>query len=99
MKAPVRDVVRVIEMEGERGGRLLVCVLDCGCFATRRSRLPPPKKIPCIACFVANPEGAAIDPDWRTSPCPTGGCGCKVMHWWRFCPGCGARLPLATKGN
>lgn len=58
-KAPVRDVTRVIEMEGERGGRLYVCVLDCGCFATRRSRLPPPKRIPCVACFVKENIDAA----------------------------------------
>lgn len=51
MKAPMRDVTRVIELDGERGGKLLVCVLSCGCFTTRRAKRPP-KKAPCIACFV-----------------------------------------------
>lgn len=50
-KAPSREVVRVLEMEGERGGHLLVCVLSCGCFATRRAKTPP-KSMPCVACFV-----------------------------------------------
>lgn len=31
--------------------------------------------------------------DWRDKPCPRGGCGCNVMRWWRFCPGCGEQLP------
>jgi hypothetical protein len=51
MKAPMRDVVRVLEMEGERGGHLLVCILECGCFATRRQKTPP-QRMPCVACFV-----------------------------------------------
>ena len=40
MKAPRREVVRVIEMDGE-----------CGCFATRRAKTPP-RSMPCVACFV-----------------------------------------------
>lgn len=51
MRAPMREVVRVLEMDGERGGRLLVCILDCGCFATRRANRPP-KRMPCVACFI-----------------------------------------------
>lgn len=47
----MRDVVRVLELDGERGGRLLVCVLECGCFATRRQKTPP-QRMPCVACFV-----------------------------------------------
>lgn len=50
-KAPMRDVVRVLDLDGERGGKMLVCVLECGCFATRRAKTPP-KKMPYIACFV-----------------------------------------------
>jgi hypothetical protein len=52
----MRDVVRVLELKGERGGRLLVCVLSCGCFSTRRSTTPP-KRMPCVACFVQEQLG------------------------------------------
>jgi hypothetical protein len=51
VKAPRREVVRVIEMDGERGGVILVCILECGCFATRRAKTPP-RSMPCVACFV-----------------------------------------------
>lgn len=47
----MRDVVRVLELEGERGGVIMVCVLACGCVATRRGYIPP-KRMPCVACFV-----------------------------------------------
>ena len=50
--APERDVVRVEERTGPRGGRVLVLHLSCGCFLTRVNRLPPPKKARCIPCSV-----------------------------------------------
>jgi hypothetical protein len=60
MKAPRRDVVRVLEVDGERGGKILVCILECGCFATRRGKRPP-QSMPCIACLVKEvQEGNAL---------------------------------------
>lgn len=50
MKAPRRDVVRVIEVEGERGGVQLVHVMTCGHWMTRRGR--PMKQLSCIGCVV-----------------------------------------------
>lgn len=50
-KAPIRDVVQVPELDGERGGKMLVLILECGCFLTRRTKTPP-RTAPCVACFV-----------------------------------------------
>lgn len=64
-KAPIRDVVKVLELEGEKGGHMLVLVLDCGCYKTTRSKRPP-KTTPCIACFVRDQledEPLPIEPD------------------------------------
>jgi len=58
-RAPMRDVVQVHELEGERGGKLLVCVLSCGCFATRRAKRPP-QRMPCVACFVVEASGGDV---------------------------------------
>lgn len=52
MTAPERDVVRIEEHRGPRGGRTLVLHLSCGCFLTRSSKLPPPKRARCIPCAV-----------------------------------------------
>jgi len=49
MTAPVREVTRVMELRGPRGGLILVHVLECGCFVTRRT---PATRIPCISCWV-----------------------------------------------
>lgn len=52
MIAPERDVVRVEELAGPRGGRTLVLHLSCGCFLTRSSKAPPPKRARCTPCAV-----------------------------------------------
>lgn len=59
--APERDVVRIEELRGPRGGRTLVLHLSCGCFLTRSSRLPPPKRARCIPCSVLG-EGGVQSP-------------------------------------
>lgn len=53
-QAPLRDVVRVLEEEGLRGGRVQVLILSCGCFKTCRISLdrPPPAQARCTVCFV-----------------------------------------------
>lgn len=48
-RAPERDVVRVLECAGPRGGILYVHVLSCGCFRTFRKVMT---KATCIACFA-----------------------------------------------
>ena len=48
-KAPRRDVTSIREVVGEKGGVILVHVLSCGCFVTRRR---PAKTAPCLACFA-----------------------------------------------
>jgi len=47
-----RDVVRVIEVEGPRGGVLLVHLLDCGHWFWRRGRAVT--HAPCMACAIAS---------------------------------------------
>lgn len=49
--APVRDVVRVLEVVGPKGGVLLVHVLECTHWMTRRSLV---KRVACISCAVEN---------------------------------------------
>lgn len=60
--APERDVVRVEELAGPRGGRTLVLHLSCGCFLTRSSKAPPPKRARCTPCAVmrARPDLAVV---------------------------------------
>lgn len=52
--APLREVVRVVEVRGPRGGTIHALVLSCGCFMTRRLKdgKRPPLEVPCLACFV-----------------------------------------------
>lgn len=59
-RAPMRDVVRVMEVAGTRGGVMLVHVLSCGCFLTRRAKTPV-KKSPCVACFVQQTLTGELD--------------------------------------
>jgi len=61
-EAPWRDVTRIEELRGPRGGRMLVMHLSCGCFLTRSSRLPPPKRARCTPCAVlaAHPDLAVV---------------------------------------
>lgn len=48
---PEREVTRVIDLLGPRGGIVLVLVLTCGHWQTRR-KLPSKKSVPCIGCLV-----------------------------------------------
>lgn len=54
---PPRDVVRVIELIGSRGGVVLVLVFSCGHWKTAR-KLPSKTTIPCVGCLV---EAALTD--------------------------------------
>lgn len=49
---PQREVMRVIDVRGPRGGRLLACVLSCGHWITRRARPPRNWGVACIGCVV-----------------------------------------------
>lgn len=49
-KAPLRDVVEVRELEGERGGRILVMRLACGHLIWNR-RKRPPMRVGCVPCW------------------------------------------------
>lgn len=51
-RAPIRDVVRVLEQEGPRGGLILVLVLSCGDYVTMRTKRLPPTRVSCDGCFV-----------------------------------------------
>ena len=48
---PIRDVVQVLDVKGPRGGWLLVLVLACGHWHTRK-KLPATKRAPCVGCLV-----------------------------------------------
>jgi hypothetical protein len=50
-EAPLRDVVRVFESTGPRGGRELVHVLECGCWVVNRRQIPA-KRVRCIGCRI-----------------------------------------------
>lgn len=47
-KAPFRDVIKVRELDGERGGKYFVMKTECGCLHWMRK---PRKKIRCIPCW------------------------------------------------
>lgn len=57
--APERDVVRVIEVAGPRGGRLFAHLLDCGCTLTLRAK-EPKKRARCISCAVRSEVQAEL---------------------------------------
>lgn len=60
IKAQMREVVRVVEVEGVNGGVHLVHVLDCGCWVIRgNGRGRPSKRMQCIACEL-RPEGLKL---------------------------------------
>lgn len=54
--APLRLVMKVIELRGPRGGTMHALVLECGCFVTRRLKEMQlaPERVPCVACFIRN---------------------------------------------
>ncbi len=54
-QAPVREVTKIDQVTGPKGGVILVHTLTCGCFVTRRK---PAKTAPCIACFVRESAGS-----------------------------------------
>jgi hypothetical protein len=51
MKAPLRDVIRLIDVQGTRGGRQLVCLLECGHWISRRGR-PGRFGVACMGCVI-----------------------------------------------
>lgn len=53
-RAPLRDVVEVRELEGERGGIIYVMQLECGCLIWQRK---PRKSVRCVPCW------------WKESAC------------------------------
>lgn len=55
-RAPMRDVIRIIEVVGARGGVVLVHMLGCDHWVTRRVAA---KRVPCIGCVVE--QRMAID--------------------------------------
>jgi Flp pilus assembly protein TadB len=46
--------VRILEMDGPKGGRITVLLLACNSWVTRRLKAgaPPPVAVWCIACHV-----------------------------------------------
>lgn len=48
---PLRDVVKVIDLIGPRGGTTLVLLLSCGHWHIRR-KMPSKTSVPCIGCLV-----------------------------------------------
>ncbi len=47
-QAPLRDVVKIREMEGPRGGKKYVMQLSCGCLVWGRV---PKTKLRCVPCW------------------------------------------------
>lgn len=50
-RAPSKDVVEVRELEGPKGGRLLVMQLECGHLVWQR-RKRPPRSLRCVSCWL-----------------------------------------------
>lgn len=48
---PKREVSRVVEMTGKRGGVVYVLVLACGHWSARR-KLPAKTEVPCVGCLI-----------------------------------------------
>jgi len=48
---PAREVVRVVDLIGPRGGVTYVLVLSCNHWAARR-KLPAKTELPCVGCLV-----------------------------------------------
>lgn len=57
-RAPMRDVARIIEVVGARGGIVLVHVLTCEHWVTNRK---PRKQMPCIGCVVHQQMSNALE--------------------------------------
>lgn len=51
MRAPLRDVVRMLHVQGARGGNQLVCMLECGHWISRRAR-PSRFGVACFGCVI-----------------------------------------------
>ena len=49
--APMRDVVRILDVKGPRRGRQLVCLLECGHWISRRAR-PGRFGVACFGCVI-----------------------------------------------
>lgn len=48
---PMREITKILELTGPRGGREYVLVLSCGCYLVQRQR--PVKTVArCCACWV-----------------------------------------------
>lgn len=50
-EAPPREVTKVLELRGKRGGITLVHVLTCGHWTALRIAIPR-KSVACIGCWV-----------------------------------------------
>jgi hypothetical protein len=52
---PRRAVIRVLDLEGQRGGITRVLFLECGCtqWKSVRHGKAPPRSIQCIGCGIA----------------------------------------------
>lgn len=48
----MREIIRVIDLVGPRGGTTLVVILDCEHWHTRK-KLPMKMIMPCMGCLVA----------------------------------------------
>lgn len=58
------DVVRVLDVDGPRGGLITVLLLRCGSWVTRRLRAgaPPPAAVWCLSCHVRAQLGKELEP-------------------------------------
>lgn len=55
MKPPARcQVLRVLDVQGPKGGQITVLLLRCGSWVTRRLRAghAPPADVWCLSCHV-----------------------------------------------
>ncbi len=51
--APLRDVVRVFDIDGPKGGWIHVTIFSCGHrLWERRRRIKPTPQRPCVGCYV-----------------------------------------------
>ena len=73
-RAPLRDVVRVFDVDGPRGGTIYVTVFACGHRLWERRRLlkPTPTRS-CVGCYVDAQVDALLEAEAEAAT---------------FCPGC-----------
>lgn len=72
-QAPLRDVKRVFDVEGPRGGTIYVTMFACGHSLWERAMPKPSPQRPCMGCYVDAQVDAILEAA-REPVCPGPDC-------------------------